>query len=94
MFSKICSLQGCGLHGWVAWTRKASEQYVTVRFTESSWMVVAKFSETKTTQVDVIEVEILVVFFLFFCFFVFFSFALVQALNQTVSELVINRKVL
>ena len=82
-----------GLHGWVAWTRKASEQYVTVRFTESSWMVVAKFSETKTTQVDVIEVEILV-FFLFFCFFVFFSFALVQALNQTVSELVINRKVL
>ena len=56
-------------------------------------MVMAKFSETKTTQVDVIEVEILVVFFLFFfCFF--FSFALVQALNQTVSELVINRKVL
>ena len=53
-------------------------------------MVVAKFSETKTTQVDVIEVEILV---FFFCFF-FFSFALVQALNQTVSELVINRKVL
>ena len=53
-------------------------------------MVMAKFSETKTTQVDVIEVEILVVF-LFFCFF---SFALVQALNQTVSELVINRKVL
>lgn len=91
MFSKICSLQGCGLHGWVAWTRKASEQYVTVRFTESSWMVMAKFSETKTTQVDVIEVEILVVFL--FCFF-FFSFALVQALNQTVSELVINRKVL
>ena len=90
MFSKICSLQGCGLHGWVAWTRKASEQYVTVRFTESSWMVMAKFSETKTTQVDVIEVEILVVFL--FCFF--FSFALVQALNQTVSELVINRKVL
>lgn len=80
-----------GLHGWVAWTRKASEQYVTVRFTESSWMVMAKFSETKTTQVDVIEVEILVVFFVF-CFF--FSFALVQALNQTVSELVINRKVL
>ena len=79
-----------GLHGWVAWTRKASEQYVTVRFTESSWMVMAKFSETKTTQVDVIEVEILVVFL--FCFF--FSFALVQALNQTVSELVINRKVL
>ena len=32
-------------------------------------MVMAKFSETKTTQVDVIEVEILVVFF---CFFVFF----------------------
>ena len=90
MFSKICSLQGCGLHGWVAWTRKASEQYVTVRFTESSWMVMAKFSETKTTQVDVIEVEILVVFL--FCFF--FSFALVQAQNQTVSELVINRKVL
>lgn len=56
-----------GLHGWVAWTRKASEQYVTVRFTESSWMVMAKFSETKTTQVDVIEVEILVVFL--FCFF-------------------------
>ena len=54
-------------------------------------MVMAKFSETKTTQVDVIEVEILVVFL--FCFF-FFSFALVQALNQTVSELVINRKVL
>ena len=54
-------------------------------------MVMAKFSETKTTQVDVIEVEILVVFFVFF---VFFSFALVQALNQTVSELVINRKVL
>ena len=79
-----------GLHGWVAWTRKASEQYVTVRFTESSWMVMAKFSETKTTQVDVIEVEILVVFL--FCFF--FSFALVQAQNQTVSELVINRKVL
>ena len=77
-----------GLHGWVAWTRKASEQYVTVRFTESSWMVVAKFSETKTTQVDVIEVEILVFFFFFF------SFALVQALNQTVSEIVINRKVL
>ena len=80
-----------GLHGWVAWTRKASEQYVTVRFTESSWMVVAKFSETKTTQVDVIEVEILG--FFVFCF-LFFSFALVQALNQTVSELVINRKVL
>ena len=56
-------------------------------------MVMAKFSETKTTQVDVIEVEILV-FFLFFGFFVFFSFALVQGLNQTVSELVINRKVL
>ena len=54
-------------------------------------MVMAKFSETKTTQVDVIEVEILVVFFLLFFFF---SFALVQALNQTVSELVINRKVL
>ena len=54
-------------------------------------MVMAKFSETKTTQVDVIEVEILVVFFVF-CFL--FSFALVQALNQTVSELVINRKVL
>lgn len=53
-------------------------------------MVMAKFSETKTTQVDVIEVEILVVF----CFLFFFSFALVQALNQTVSELVINRKVL
>ena len=78
-----------GLHGWVAWTRKASAQYVTVRFTESSWMVVAKFSETRTTQVDVIEVEILGFFFFFF-----FSFALVQALNQTVSELVINRKVL
>ena len=54
-------------------------------------MVMAKFSETKTTQVDVIEVEILVVFFVLFFFF---SFALVQALNQTVSELVINRKVL
>ena len=53
-------------------------------------MVMAKFSETKTTQVDVIEVEILVVFFFVF----FFSFALVQALNQTVSELVINRNVL
>ena len=34
-------------------------------------MVMAKFSETKTTQVDVIEVEILVVFF-FCCFFFFF----------------------
>ena len=54
-------------------------------------MVMAKFSETKTTQVDVIEVEILVFFFVFLFFF---SFALVQALNQTVSELVINRKVL
>ena len=53
-------------------------------------MVMAKFSETKTTQVDVIEVEILVFFFFVF----FFSFALVQALNQTVSELVINRNVL
>ena len=70
--------------------KSESEQYVPVRFTESSWMVVAKFSETKTTQVDVIEVELLVFFFFFF----FFSFALVQALNQTVNELVINRKVL
>ena len=33
-------------------------------------MVMAKFSETKTTQVDVIEVEILVVFFFFFFHFV------------------------
>ena len=62
-----------GLHGWVAWTRKASEQYVTVRFTESSWMVVAKFSETRTTQVDVIEVEILGFFFFFFFHLLWFK---------------------
>ena len=39
-------------------------------------MVMAKFSETKTTQVDVIEVEILVGFFFvfFFCFFFFICF--------------------
>ena len=36
-------------------------------------MVMAKFSETKTTQVDVIEVEILVVFFVLFFFFICFG---------------------
>ena len=70
-----------GLHGWVARTRKASEQYVTVRFTESSWMVVAKFSETKTTQVDVIKV-----FFFFFFHLLWFKPWIKQLANLLSTE--------
>ena len=75
-----------GLHGWVAWTRKAIEQYVTVRFTESSWVVVAKFSETKTTQFDAIEVEILVFFFFFFFHLLWFKPWIKQLANLLSTE--------